>query len=224
MCTRGALRTMIPPADRPPGRAARERRAERPQGAVRRADRRRRRGRRSARASPRWRCRCSSAGRTRPQSVHNMTRLVDAGMRHGIPVMAVVAVGKELTRDARYFRLACRMCAELGAQFVKAYHVDEGFASVDGVLPGADRHRRRQEAAGARRAADGPRRRERRRGRRRHGPQHLPERRPGRDDRARCAASSTTGSAAEAAFELYQTLRMSERVARLTLRIAAARR
>jgi 3-hydroxy-5-phosphonooxypentane-2,4-dione thiolase len=69
------------------------------------------------------------------RSVHNMTRLVDAGMRYGIPVMAVVAVGKELVRDARYFRLACRMCAELGAQFVKAYHVDEGFATVTASCP-----------------------------------------------------------------------------------------
>ena len=74
-------------------------------------------------------------GPNETQSVHNMTRLVDHGLRHGIPVMAVVAVGKELTRDARYFRLACRMCAELGAQFVKAYHVDEGFASVVASCP-----------------------------------------------------------------------------------------
>jgi putative autoinducer-2 (AI-2) aldolase len=49
--------------------------------------------------------------------------------------MAVVAVGKELVRDARYFRLACRMCAELGAQFVKAYHVDEGFETVTASCP-----------------------------------------------------------------------------------------
>src|SRR5262249_25635934 len=55
----------------------------------------------------------------------------------------------------------------------------------DRRLPGADRHRRRQEAPGARRPA--PRRQRRRpgRGRRRHGPQHLPEPQPGGDDPGR---------------------------------------
>src|SRR2546422_2905692 len=66
-------------------------------------------------------------GEHETQSVHNMTRLVDLGLRFGIPVMGVTAVGKELTRDAKYLRLACRICAELGAQFVKADHRDEGF-------------------------------------------------------------------------------------------------
>jgi putative autoinducer-2 (AI-2) aldolase len=69
------------------------------------------------------------------QSVHNMTRLVDLGLRYGIPVMGVTAVGKQLTRDAKYIRLACRICAELGAQFVKTYYVDEGFDSVTASCP-----------------------------------------------------------------------------------------
>ena len=56
------------------------------------------------------------------RSVHNLTRLVDLGLRYGIPVLAVTAVGKEITRDARYLRLACRICAELGAQMVKTYY------------------------------------------------------------------------------------------------------
>ena len=54
-------------------------------------------------------------GEHETRSVHNMTRLVDRGMRYGMPVMGVTAVGKEMTRDAQYFRLACRICAELGA-------------------------------------------------------------------------------------------------------------
>src|SRR5438876_3970966 len=69
------------------------------------------------------------------QSVHNMTRLVDLGLRYGMPVMGVTAVGKQLTRDAKYIRLACRICAELGAQFVKTYYVDEGFDSVTASCP-----------------------------------------------------------------------------------------
>src|SRR5262245_16162169 len=49
------------------------------------------------------------------QSVRNMTQLVDAGYTAGIPVLGVTAVGRELTRDARYLGLAVRICAELGA-------------------------------------------------------------------------------------------------------------
>src|SRR5438477_13192252 len=68
-------------------------------------------------------------------SVHDMTRLVNLGMRAGIPTLGVTAVGKNMTRDARYFRLATRICAELGAHFVKTYYVDEGFETVTASCP-----------------------------------------------------------------------------------------
>src|ERR1700719_3285872 len=74
-------------------------------------------------------------GEHETQSVHNMTPVVDLGLRYGIPVMGVTAVGKQLTRDAKYIRLACRICAELGAQFVKTYYVDEGFDTVTASCP-----------------------------------------------------------------------------------------
>ena len=74
-------------------------------------------------------------GEHETRSVHNMTRLIDMGLRMGIPTMAVTAVGKTLTRDAQYLRLACRICAELGAQFVKTYYCDEGFETVTASCP-----------------------------------------------------------------------------------------
>lgn len=74
-------------------------------------------------------------GEFETQSVRNMTRLVDAGQRYGIPVLAVTAVGHELTRDARYLRLATRMCAELGAHFVKTYYCEPGFETVTAACP-----------------------------------------------------------------------------------------
>ncbi|WP_159622066.1 3-hydroxy-5-phosphonooxypentane-2,4-dione thiolase [Ruania rhizosphaerae] len=74
-------------------------------------------------------------GQHETQSVHNMTRLVDAGMRLGIPVLGVTAVGKELTRDSRYLGLATRMIAELGAQLVKTYYCEEGFEEVTAACP-----------------------------------------------------------------------------------------
>ena len=74
-------------------------------------------------------------GEHETRSIHNMTRLVDAGLRYGIPVMAVTAVGKEMVRDARYFRLACRICAELGAHIVKTYYVADGFETITASCP-----------------------------------------------------------------------------------------
>lgn len=64
-----------------------------------------------------------------------MTRLVDQGQRYGIPVLAVTAVGKELTRDARYLRLATRICAELGAHVVKIYYCEKDFDTVAAACP-----------------------------------------------------------------------------------------
>ena len=49
--------------------------------------------------------------------------------------MGVTAVGKNMVRDAKYFRLACRIIAELGAQYVKTYYVDEGFETVTASCP-----------------------------------------------------------------------------------------
>jgi putative autoinducer-2 (AI-2) aldolase len=69
------------------------------------------------------------------RTVHNMTRLVDRGYEHGMPVLGVTAVGRELTRDARYLGLATRICAELGAQVVKTYYCDEGFEKVTAGCP-----------------------------------------------------------------------------------------
>lgn len=69
------------------------------------------------------------------QTVHNLTRLVDIGNRYGIPTLAVTAVGKQMVRDAKYMRLACRICAELGASYVKTYYVPEGFETVTASCP-----------------------------------------------------------------------------------------
>lgn len=74
-------------------------------------------------------------GEFETQSVINMTKLVDAGLKAGIPVLGVTAVGKELVRDAKYMRLATRMCAELGASFVKTYYVEKDFDTVTASCP-----------------------------------------------------------------------------------------
>ncbi len=74
-------------------------------------------------------------GEYETQSIYNMTRLVDMGYRYGVPVLGVTAVGKDMVRDARYFRLACRMAAELGANFVKTYYLEQDFETVTASCP-----------------------------------------------------------------------------------------
>jgi 3-hydroxy-5-phosphonooxypentane-2,4-dione thiolase len=60
------------------------------------------------------------------QTLASLGGLVNEGEEHGIPVLAVTAVGKELEkRDARYLALACRVAAELGAHFVKTYFCED---------------------------------------------------------------------------------------------------
>ena len=69
------------------------------------------------------------------QSIKNLIQLIDTGNRVGIPTMAVTGVGAEMTRDARYFGLATRIAAELGAHYVKSYFVEEGFERVCAGCP-----------------------------------------------------------------------------------------
>jgi putative autoinducer-2 (AI-2) aldolase len=64
------------------------------------------------------------------KSIGNVVKLIDTGLRYGIPTMAVTGVGKDMVRDARYFGLATRIAAEIGAQLVKSYYVDEGFERI----------------------------------------------------------------------------------------------
>ena len=71
---------------------------------------------------------------TEADTVANLCQAVDEGLATGIPVMGVTAVGKDMARDARYFGLAARICAENGANIVKTYYT-EGFEKVVACCP-----------------------------------------------------------------------------------------
>jgi putative autoinducer-2 (AI-2) aldolase len=68
------------------------------------------------------------------QTLKNLADLVDEGVRYGMPVLAVTAVGKDMARDVRYLSLACRIAAEIGAHLVKTYYC-EGFERVVNTCP-----------------------------------------------------------------------------------------
>ncbi|MDC9603739.1 3-hydroxy-5-phosphonooxypentane-2,4-dione thiolase [Xenorhabdus griffiniae] len=69
------------------------------------------------------------------QSIKNIIKLVDQGTRYGMPTMAVTGVGKDMARDQRYFSLATRIAAEMGANIIKTYYVDSGFERVVAGCP-----------------------------------------------------------------------------------------
>ncbi|MXX20462.1 MAG: 3-hydroxy-5-phosphonooxypentane-2,4-dione thiolase [Cenarchaeum sp. SB0665_bin_23] len=68
------------------------------------------------------------------QTIVNLGRLVNTSIEYGMPVLAVTAVGKEMSRDSRYLSLACRLAAEQGAHIVKTYYC-EGFEEVVDSCP-----------------------------------------------------------------------------------------
>ncbi|UCD19002.1 MAG: 3-hydroxy-5-phosphonooxypentane-2,4-dione thiolase [candidate division WOR-3 bacterium] len=59
------------------------------------------------------------------ETLTNLAKLVSEGEDYGIPVLAVTAVGREMTRDAQYLSLCCRIAAEMGAHLVKTYYCDD---------------------------------------------------------------------------------------------------
>ena len=74
-------------------------------------------------------------GEYEKETLDNLSRLINAGLARGIPTLAVTAVGRDMVRDARYLGLATRICAELGAHFVKTYFSAEGFERVTSACP-----------------------------------------------------------------------------------------
>ena len=67
-------------------------------------------------------------------SLDNLSKAVNLGQQYSIPVMGVVAVGKQMERTDRFFKLATRIVAELGANIVKSYYCDN-FEEVVAACP-----------------------------------------------------------------------------------------
>ena len=68
------------------------------------------------------------------ESIDNISYLVNAGFRYSIPTLGVCAVGKDMERTARYFKLATRIIAEMGVQIVKTYDCED-FEEVVAACP-----------------------------------------------------------------------------------------
>lgn len=67
-------------------------------------------------------------------SLENLSKAVNLGQQYSIPVLGVVAVGKQMERTSKFFKLATRILAELGANIVKTYNC-ENFEEVVAACP-----------------------------------------------------------------------------------------
>ncbi|MDR1785749.1 MAG: 3-hydroxy-5-phosphonooxypentane-2,4-dione thiolase [Spirochaetaceae bacterium] len=67
-------------------------------------------------------------------SLENLSKVVNAANRYGIATLGVVAVGKDMERTDKYFKLATRIIAELGANIVKTYYCEK-FDEVVAACP-----------------------------------------------------------------------------------------
>lgn len=67
-------------------------------------------------------------------SIENLSRTINTGMRYSIPTLGVVAVGKDMERTDRFFKLATRIVAEMGANIIKTYYCDN-FEEIVAACP-----------------------------------------------------------------------------------------
>ena len=67
-------------------------------------------------------------------SIDNLSKVINAGMRYSVPTLGVCAVGKDMERTDRFFKLATRIIAEMGCQMVKTYNC-ENFEEVVAACP-----------------------------------------------------------------------------------------
>lgn len=67
-------------------------------------------------------------------SLDNLNQVINAGMHYSVPTLGVCAVGKDMARTDRFFKLATRIIAEMGVQIVKTYDC-ENFEEVAAACP-----------------------------------------------------------------------------------------
>ena len=66
--------------------------------------------------------------------IENLAVAVDNGYKYGIPVMAVTSVSKQ-DRDASYYAMVARVSAENGANIVKTYYTEKKFSEIVNKCP-----------------------------------------------------------------------------------------
>ena len=66
--------------------------------------------------------------------IANLVTAVDNGFKYDIPVMAVTSISKQ-EHDAAYLAMVARVCAENGAAIVKTYYAEKKFSKIVSNCP-----------------------------------------------------------------------------------------
>ena len=66
--------------------------------------------------------------------IENLAITVDKGYKYDIPVIAVTSISKQ-ERDAAYLAMVARVCAENGASVVKTYYTEKKFSRIVNKCP-----------------------------------------------------------------------------------------
>ena len=66
--------------------------------------------------------------------IENLAIAADNGYKYDIPVMAVTSINKQ-DLDASYLSMVARVCAENGANIVKTYYTEKKFSSIVNTCP-----------------------------------------------------------------------------------------
>lgn len=68
------------------------------------------------------------------KTIENLAAVVDNGYKYDIPVMAVTSISKQ-DSDAAYYAMVARVCAENGASIVKTYYTEKNFNKIIAKCP-----------------------------------------------------------------------------------------
>ncbi len=68
------------------------------------------------------------------RTIENLVHAADNGYKYNIPVMAIIPVCKQ-GQDVKYYSMAVRICAENGANIVKAYYTEKDFSKIIKMSP-----------------------------------------------------------------------------------------
>lgn len=127
MCTRGAVRTIVPPATRKPvclhySAGTTDLSELNNEGMMQIEDAIRLNA--SALAVT-----VALGEKYEAKMIQNLMAAVDEGFRYDIPVMAVTSITRQGS-DAAYYATVARVCAEHGASIVKVYYTEKNFSKI----------------------------------------------------------------------------------------------
>lgn len=68
------------------------------------------------------------------KTIQNLVHAADSGYKYDIPVIGITSISKQ-DSDAAYYAMVARVCAENGANIVKTYYTEKNFSKIINKCP-----------------------------------------------------------------------------------------